>query len=209
MTLLEFSNEFDIMFNNIMSNQAPGLTEYEKSVFLTEAQNSVVLETYSGRSTKGLSFESNEEARRILDNLVTEKSYTKLPLVDNKCTIAKPENILVIIYEDAILEEGNHAIVVPVKYDFLYETLRNPFKMPSKDRVLRVDSNPVSLYSKYDIKNYTMTYIRKPQPIILEDLDGVSIEGKCEMSECELNSSIHQEILMKAVLLAKGAFTNS
>ena len=33
----EFSNEFDVLYNNIMSNAAPGLNEYEKSVFLTKA----------------------------------------------------------------------------------------------------------------------------------------------------------------------------
>lgn len=37
MTLQEFSDEFDVLYNNIMSNQAPGLDEYEKSVFLTKA----------------------------------------------------------------------------------------------------------------------------------------------------------------------------
>ena len=38
MTTQEFSNEFDILYNNIMSNSAPGLNEYEKSIFLTQAQ---------------------------------------------------------------------------------------------------------------------------------------------------------------------------
>lgn len=37
MTLAEMSNEFDVLFNNIMSNQAPGIDEYEKSLFLTKA----------------------------------------------------------------------------------------------------------------------------------------------------------------------------
>lgn len=37
MTLQEFSDEFDVLYNNITSNQAPGLNEYEKSVFLTKA----------------------------------------------------------------------------------------------------------------------------------------------------------------------------
>ena len=35
MTITEFSNQFDVLYNNITSNQAPGLNEYEKSVFLT------------------------------------------------------------------------------------------------------------------------------------------------------------------------------
>mgnify|MGYP006975185555 CR=1 FL=1 len=36
MTNNEFSNEFDVLYQNITSNQAPGLDEYEKSVFLSK-----------------------------------------------------------------------------------------------------------------------------------------------------------------------------
>ena len=42
MTNPEMSNEFDILYNNITSNQAPGLDEYEKSVFLTKAQDEII-----------------------------------------------------------------------------------------------------------------------------------------------------------------------
>ena len=42
MTAAEFSQEFDILYNNIASNQAPGLTEYEKSVLLTKAQDEII-----------------------------------------------------------------------------------------------------------------------------------------------------------------------
>jgi hypothetical protein len=37
MTLQDFSTQFDILWNNVSSNQAPGLNEFEKSVFLTKA----------------------------------------------------------------------------------------------------------------------------------------------------------------------------
>jgi len=37
MTIEEMSNEFDVLYNNVSSNQAPGLNEYEKSVLLTKA----------------------------------------------------------------------------------------------------------------------------------------------------------------------------
>jgi hypothetical protein len=33
----EMSNEFDILYNQVNSNQAPGIDEYEKSVFLTKS----------------------------------------------------------------------------------------------------------------------------------------------------------------------------
>ena len=51
MDIKEFSNEFDVLYNNIMSNQAPGLDEYEKSVFLTKAQNELIKNYFT--STQG------------------------------------------------------------------------------------------------------------------------------------------------------------
>jgi hypothetical protein len=38
MILDEFSWEFDVLYNNISNGNAPGVNEYEKSVFLTRAQ---------------------------------------------------------------------------------------------------------------------------------------------------------------------------
>ncbi|MCI5629004.1 MAG: hypothetical protein MR840_02665 [Solobacterium sp.] len=42
MTTQEFNTEFDVLYNNIASNGAPGINEYEKSVFLTKAQNELI-----------------------------------------------------------------------------------------------------------------------------------------------------------------------
>ena len=36
MLIEEFSTQFDVLFNNITSNQAPGVDEFEKGVFLTK-----------------------------------------------------------------------------------------------------------------------------------------------------------------------------
>ena len=52
MTTQEFSNEFDVLYNNIMSNAAPGLDEYEKSVFLTKAQNEVLKNYFNPQGNK-------------------------------------------------------------------------------------------------------------------------------------------------------------
>lgn len=52
MTCEEFSNEFDILYNNVMSNQAPGLDEYEKSVFLTRAQEDIVKRYFTPKGNK-------------------------------------------------------------------------------------------------------------------------------------------------------------
>ena len=55
-----------------MSNQAPGLNEYEKSVFLTQAQEALVLDIYTGNNTD--SFESTEAATEAINMLVREAS---------------------------------------------------------------------------------------------------------------------------------------
>lgn len=52
MTLQEFDNEFDVLYNNITSNQAPGLDAYEKSVFLTKAQDEILKAYFNPRTNK-------------------------------------------------------------------------------------------------------------------------------------------------------------
>lgn len=50
MTILEFSDQFDVLYNNITSNQAPGLNEYEKSLFLTKAQDEIIKNYFTANS---------------------------------------------------------------------------------------------------------------------------------------------------------------
>lgn len=62
MTGSEFSNQFDVLYNNITSNQAPGLNEYEKSVFLTKAQDEIVKNYFLPQSNpKQAGFDGNQK----------------------------------------------------------------------------------------------------------------------------------------------------
>lgn len=73
MTNAEFSNEFDVLYNSITSNQAPGLDEYEKSVFLTKAQDEIVKSYFNPRSNKvQQGFDGNE--KRQIDFSMIMKS---------------------------------------------------------------------------------------------------------------------------------------
>ena len=65
MTTQEFSNEFDVLYNNIMSNQAPGLDEYEKSVFLTKAQSEVLKNYFNPKGNKYQEGFDESEKRQI------------------------------------------------------------------------------------------------------------------------------------------------
>ena len=46
MDTTEFYNEFNLVYNNLASNQAPGLDKYEISVYLTKAQNMLIDSLY-------------------------------------------------------------------------------------------------------------------------------------------------------------------
>lgn len=225
----EFSNEFDILYNVIMSNQAPGLDEYEKSVFLTIAQESVVLDLYNGNSL-GEAFEDTEMSRRFLNELIETSSIN--PVIDESLNIKRleensqlfklPSNILVITYEEARFD-ANKIPVIPVTQDEYHKIKNNPFRGATTNRVLRLDfdskindkkvtENYVELISLKPIETYFVKYLSKPTPIVLcklTDLDPkLSINGVTEQTNCMLNDSLHRIILDRAVKLARTSVLN-
>ena len=231
MTPDEFSLEFDVLYNNIMSNQAPGLNGYEKSLFLTEAQESVVLDAYAGRLS-GAPFETIEETRAYLSPLVEQKTFTgsAIRLIPDAASgsfggksyrIDIPEEVWFKTGETALVSNSSLECkdnaerivdVVPVTQDMWYRTVSSPFRNSNERRILRmdIDRNTVELYSKYPVQSYTVRYLRRPEPIILEPLDqyGVTINGTDNMTGCELNEVLHRPILLKAVQLAKMAWSS-
>ena len=112
-SVTEFSNAFDIYWNNISSNQAPGLDLYEKSSFLTKAQNELV-KNYFDPSSKGNSLGKgfDESAIRQMDfsNLLEsiEKSPTNdIPVIDHRAKVYElPTNVFIIINEEIALKGG-------------------------------------------------------------------------------------------------------
>lgn len=213
MTNIEFDTQFDIFYNNIASNAAPSINSYEKSVFLTQAQKDIILGLYNGREVPGLSFESTEEARRYLSNLVKSKEVI---IEDINSLIELPDKLWFITLEESTFNDesidcliGETVEVVPIVQDELYSILQNPFKGPSKRRVIRTDvEGKIKLYSKYKIGKYKVTYLERPNPIILEDLSdyNLSIEGISVESESNINPILHKAVLERAVALAKAAY---
>ena len=222
MTNKEFSYEFDILYNNIMSNQAPGLDDYEKSVFLTKAQEEIIINYYSGKNALLESFEKTEEIRRYLDTLVKSK-YINVSSAGTEIFIPKKlgteyhadittdKDVWFIVYEVAIDNKNNIIPIVPVTHDELTRIIRNPFRRPTNNRILRVDTdNKVELISPegVEIAKYGIRYIQKPKPIILSALPtGLEINGESAETPCKLNSVIHRTILDYAVALAKAAWS--
>lgn len=224
MNIEQFSAEFDVLLNSYSIIPEEGrtdpfaFTEYEKSVFLTKAQDSLVIDLYSGRNSLGLSFESTEEARRYLAELVQEFTYN-IPTPSTIVDIQLPKDLWFITYEECKLSDdtvgcldGTYILVTPVREDELYKTQRNPFKGPSGKRVLRIDvNNIIKLISKFKIGEYHCYYINKPTPIILTDIGDLNISGYSEPMECMLDDSLHNtivEIAVRLALISKSQYIN-
>lgn len=228
MTVKEFSSSFDTLLNSYAlipnfgeetSKQAIALDEYEKSVFLTKAQEEIVLGLYNGKNPYGDTFEGTEELRRYLSDLIVEKKYLK-PITNSSGTplglesksrfFTLPEDLWFITMESVVVDNGKCGAetkmkVYPVRQDE-YQVIRdNPFRGANDRRALRLDLSEgnVEIICKYLVSAYYIRYIKKVSPIILIDLsDGLSIEGQSKAKDCILHEALHQKILDRAVQLA-------
>lgn len=83
----EFSNEFNVLYNNITSNQAPGLDEYEKSVFLTKAQDEIVKAYFNPKTNKVQEgFDGNERRQIDFSMIMRSKVYEPKTIIEKNST---------------------------------------------------------------------------------------------------------------------------
>lgn len=227
MTREEFSNGFDTMLNSYSASakfgeestrQSIALDEYEKSLCLTKAQEEIVTSLYNGKNPYGDSFESTEETRRYLSNLVAEKYLkpitntggTPLGITSTSTFFTLPEDLWFITLESVITSNSKcrnevYIKVYPTKQDEYLNIKDNPFRGANDRRALRLDLSEgnVEIICKYMIDAYYVRYIKKVPPIILEDLPNeLTIEGKNKASDCILHEALHQKILERAVQIA-------
>ena len=155
MTTTEFSNQFDLLFNNISSNQAPGLNEYEKSVFLTKAQDEIVknyFQVESNGNTIKKGFDDTAIRQMDFSDLIMSKTLeeeNEEPDVDPRALvykITKDDRVYIIINESLYLmvnQEGKLKVngirqVVPIKYTEYMRLMSKPFKEPLKNMAWRI-----------------------------------------------------------------------
>lgn len=228
MTTQELSNEFDVLYNNIMSNAAPGLNEYEKSIFLTKAQNEILKNYFNPKGNKYQEgFDANQKRQIDFSTLIKAvepvefvgSSYVKFD--DRSKLYQMPADILFVLNETAMNTVGSAQrliTIVPINFDEYSRLLSKPYKQPLKNQGWRLfqSTGNVNFISEVIVKSnstiakYKVRYVRRPKPIILADLSDefsdVSIEGLTAVTECELDPILHSEILQRAVELAKAAY---
>lgn len=226
MTEKEFSHGFDTLLNSYGSAAGFGdssgmqtiqLDEYEKSFFLTKAQEEIVESLYNGRNPFSESYEQTEELRRYLSSLMCDvrvepisSSSPKVGGISVK-RFTLPDDLWFITYEEVTLTSDDECLngkvldVVPVTHDEFLKIRRNPFRGCNKHRALRLDigKTTVEIACKYDIAKYYARYLRRPTPIVLAVLSGdLSVDSETSRTPCELHEALHQKILDRAVMLA-------
>ena len=234
MTASEFSQEFDILYNNIASNQAPGLTEYEKSVFLTKAQDEIIKNYFTNKPNGNKYQEGIEDsAKRYSDFscLITVQSIkAQSPddtTIDSRGQICLlPGDLMITLNEKFVTDTGNEYQVIPITLAEYQRLMSRPSGDPLKRQVWKLMGNSERGNGSIEIISHwkdsrtsnnklIIRYIRKPFPIILEDLSaqGLTIEGESNTynsgtgNACELAQELHPEILQRAVELAKIFYT--
>ena len=236
----ELDERFDILYNNITNNQAPGLNTHEKSVFLTKGQDEVIKNHFSSNSQGNTLKEGfDDSAKRQIDfsMLTTSTSITQTDTAtfdtrSNSKSITLPTGMMMIVNEIVQVTRDSKTvdlIVVPIRYDEYNRLMAKPFRRPLKHQAWRLINSDTA--NKADIvvgpgdtiSKYIVRYIRKPKPVIIGDLDGLTIDGyqfgvnAAENANpqttpptgpgytqgCELDPILHEEVLQRAVELAK------
>lgn len=223
MSTSEFSNEFDVLYNNIMSNAAPGLNEYEKSVLLTKAQEEIVKNHFEPLGNKyGQGLDDSPKRQIDFSELIKVGEgvlNTSAPTItfDKRAKVYDLPSDLFLVINEAVDTNAGTKQIIPISYTDYTRLMSRPYKEPVKYqawRIITTSNNNISVElivnSNETINNYKVRYIRRPAPIITADLSSeygdVTINGISTVSECELNPIIHNEILQRAVELAKAAY---
>ena len=219
MTTNEFEWEFDVLYNNIASNAAPGINSYEKSVLLTKAQDELIKNYFNPQGNKYKEgFDGSAKRQIDFSGLISVANGTLLYQqgFDLRAKVFKiPTDVFLIINESIVTNTGIKQII-PIKFDEYTRLMSKPYKEPLKFQAWRLitdgDINSgvtveIIPNSQETVESYTLRYVRRPKPIILANLKSeygdVSINGETEISQCELNPLVHREILQRAVELAK------
>lgn len=221
----EFKTEFNLAYNNISSNQAPGLDDAEISMYLSKAQVTLVDALYA-------EYEKSEEARRKLANLVETARLSTVTVSDaNKLypeyttIFAEPDDLRYIVNEQVRMNNKadkcirNTTIdIQPTLHDELDDIIKNPYRF-NLHRGLRLDtSNGIEILTKdKNIDYYQIRYIKNPEPIFIyssSDYDD-TIDGQTAPTTSQVGVDLgslpketHRQIVEIAAKLAYQDYKN-
>ena len=115
------------------------------------------------------------------------------------------------------VKSSERYVIVPINYKEYDREMSKPYAQPLKKQAWRLFQNNATgfdvnseLIPRHNVQEdehsafiYKIRYVKRPRPIILEDLpNDLVIDGVSEETSCELNPILHMDILNKAVEIA-------
>lgn len=226
MSVDEFSVEFDILYNNIQSSQAPGLNLLQKSIALTQAKEDVVKQLYSGGAGP---YESSEEVTQYLRMLTKQIDYSVEGDDVQQFNFELPDDLWYIVYEQAAIrlkecDADEYALVKAMSHNEFAKAMDNPFRKPDRRSVIRllIDKDAQLFCDEsVELKGYSMRYLSQPSKIYLAPFNTTGQPtaptewtwptgedwNEYKDNACpDIPESLHRAILVKAVAIAKSAW---
>lgn len=215
MTAQEMSKEFNIVFESVASMNAPGYTEYEKSVLLTQAQEDIAIEV----AQKAM--DANDYARTVLEKVlvryssptVTENSTLITSTTTNRVynvTLPTSPAFYYPFIEFAVTGVGAtlyERVCKPIDFNSNFTNISNPYANPYKDLYWRMYDNGylVIMTDGTVLTGLKGLYLKKPDPIITAVITGNTIDGLAVVTQPTLNPIVHREIVYRAAMKAYAA----
>lgn len=175
-------DRFNLQYNNVFSNKAPGIEDFELSMYLNSSHLEIIDEYSNG-------LDLFEKYRSILNGYVIEDEIEKSADDGGKVRgvdyqiFELSDDFFRIIKEYAITVENSEGIdIKPIRNDEFNKMCKNPFKKPSGSKGWRLDINydpsenstrDVQLFYKKMseddfITKYIVTYICIPDKFDME-----------------------------------------
>lgn len=211
MTAQEMQYHFELKLNQFNTLDKV-FTSTDIAVFLNLAQDNLINDRYSKKYGDPSSFfESDEKNRMELGSLIKNHVSTVFVTADaalhpNGVFLNIPSDYLYSLKEMCVVNYTNcnsdvvtgSAKVQPVRHDEYAMNIDNPFGKPYNKLVWRMDYGATGAKrhelihaAGQAISSYTLRYLRKPVAIDINN--GV---------DCELHTSLHEEIVDRAIQIA-------
>lgn len=218
MTNQEMKQEFLILYDKVTNFDAPGYEDIEISIFLTKAQERIVLSYIRSLDNKYQEgFEESEIRRKELSELtrgvtITTPSAVQTNSLPNGTFFDLPTDFQFAISEEITTassdacKNGVRLMVKPTTHDELVINTRNPFKKPSILRYAwRLDysggKHELITDASFSVAEYHLRYLKTLTPIVVGTN---TVDGAIGPLDCELNNILHKKIIDEAVKIATG-----
>lgn len=211
MTAQEMQYHFELKLNQFHQIEKV-FSSTDVAVFLNLAQTDLINERYSKLlGDRAVYFESDEKTRFELGPLVSNQVITSFVTSNaalhqngvfanlNADFLYSLQEMCVVNYSDCNADSKTGTTkVLPIRHDEYMMNIDSPFNKPYEKLVWRMDYGSAGT-KKHElisgignsIASYTIRYLRTPSVININS-----------GNDCELHSSIHEEIVDRAIVIA-------